>query len=119
MSPRPPYLRFLRALAAVVVVTGAACAPEEASTISRETFIEVFVELRIAALDRDDADVPSAERDRILGEHGITADDMVTFAEVRGRDTAFMAAVWNEIEQRLSEDPTAPDPSEPDSTEGE
>lgn len=72
--------------------------------MQRETFIQVYVELRAAALGHDDATVTDAERERILSSHGVAAEDLVTFAEVHGRDPAYMRDVWNEIEERLNVD---------------
>lgn len=117
----PPLSFFRRlllpmGLSATVGVSG--CGPAEEAAIPRETFIAAYVDLRMAALDRDDARVPDAERDGILAEHGITPEDLVTFAEVRGRDPAFMRDVWAEIEERLNVNPAEAEPSPPDSTEG-
>lgn len=115
--PRFRHLVLLGATAAAVVLPG--CGPEEEATIPRETFVAAYVELRVAALERDDARVPDADRDRILAEHGVTAEDMVAFAEVRGRDPAFMRDVWAEIEERLNVNPADTGPTPTDSTESQ
>lgn len=104
MRPRI-HIRFPVSLVLgwLVALPGCGSGPA-ASTMDRETFIDVYVELRVAALGHDDATVTPGERERILASHGVAAEDLVTFAEVHGRDPAFMRDVWNEIEDRLNVD---------------
>ena len=71
-------------------------------TLDRDTFVEVTVELRMAALKQPNATLAPADRARILQDHGVTEEELIAFAQVRGDDTAFMAELWKEIEQRLN-----------------
>jgi hypothetical protein len=80
----------------------ASCGPDAPATIDRQTFVDVFVELRIAALDAPQARLPQEARERILASHGVTADDLLGFAEVHARDPAYMRSVWDEIEERMN-----------------
>jgi hypothetical protein len=48
------------------LLAAAGCSPPSELAVDRETFIDVYVELRMAALDRDDATITEAERDEIL-----------------------------------------------------
>lgn len=89
------------------ILTVPACTPETVDTVDRETFIRVYLELRAAALDAEDATLVQADRDRILEKYGITAEDMVAFADAHGSDVAFMRDLWNEIETRLDVDSLA------------
>ena len=77
---------------------------EGEASVDRETFITVYVDLRLAALAWESARVPEAERDRILAEHGVTEDDLREFIEVHGRNVPFMTDVWHEIDARLTEE---------------
>ena len=65
----------------------------------------------MAALDTDSSRVGTAERDAILQQHGVAADDLTTFADVHGADLEYMRDVWAEVELGLSADPDAEDGS--------
>jgi hypothetical protein len=103
--PSPPTFR--RIVLALVAVTGfnTGCGGGEdvpPGTLDREAFVGVMVELRMAALKQPNATLTPADRARILQDHGVTEEELITFAQVRGDDPAFMAEVWREIEQRLN-----------------
>lgn len=127
----------LRLFTSVVVVLalaagGAACDPgfptsEGTPPIDRETFIDTYVALRTEAMRWEGTRVPAAERDRILAEKGVTAEDLRGFIEVHGRNVPYMSLVWAEVESRLlgGEDPEGPelegppgDPPRPAEEEG-
>lgn len=83
----------------------AGCGADDAlppGIMERETFVEVYVALRKQALGSPEAELPEEERLRILGEHDVTVEDLVTFAEAHGRDPDYMVEVWREIEGRLN-----------------
>ena len=84
-----------------------ACADDPVDTIDREVFIATYVDLRVAALDTDSARIATVERDAVLERHGVTADDLTTFAEVHADDLDFMRDVWNEVEVRMDVDTPA------------
>ena len=52
--------------------------------------------------------LPDTARDRILGEHGVTRDQLMTFADVRGADPDYMVAVWTEVSARMAPIDTVP-----------
>lgn len=76
---------------------------ERERTISRDVFIRAMVELRLAAAESPGDPVTSARRDQLLGELGVTPDQLVRFAEVHGRNVPYMNDVWQEVDQRLQE----------------
>lgn len=76
-------------------------------TITREVFIDTYVDLRMTALNSQDQRVDSAGREQILAEHGVTADDLTLFADVHGAELEFMRDVWNDIEVRLDQPPNS------------
>lgn len=82
--------------------TGCGGSPEgdETETVERSVFVAAYVDLRIAAL-RSGGAPDEAQRQAILDEHGVTRDDLLEFAEVHGRDPAYMRNVWGEVEQKL------------------
>ncbi len=73
------------------------------STIEAELFITTMVELRKAALIRESQVIPGEERDRVLREQGVTAEQLTHFVEVHGGNVPFMTRVWGHVEQRLNE----------------
>jgi len=77
--------------------------PVASDVIERQTFIDTYVELRLAAVQAPDFRVPPSERDQILARHGVSAEDLLRFADAYGRDLEFMNEVWSEIEARFQE----------------
>jgi len=89
---------------AAAVLLAAGCAEDAPETISRDAFIETYIALRVAELTEpgDDDEMISAEaRERVLGEQGVTEEDLFGFVEVHGGDVDFMKAVWQEVEKRM------------------
>ena len=97
-SPHRSLLCSLLIIGAAVACSGS---DTGADTIDRETFISTYVDLRAAALRRDSREITDEERDSILGEYGVTEDELLSFAEVHGREVPFMQDLWDEVEGRL------------------
>ncbi|MEJ2202830.1 MAG: hypothetical protein P8170_01835 [Gemmatimonadota bacterium] len=74
--------------------------PGEA-TIERETFIAVYVDLRVMALQAGAPGLTDAERQEVLDRHHVTEEQLLEFADVHGGDIPFMRELWDEIEARL------------------
>ena len=89
----------LLGLVCTVVLFG--CGGGDPATIDRDVFIAAYVDLRAEALLNDDRQITDDERDQVLQEHGVTEGDLMAFAEIHGRDVAFMRDVWDEVEERL------------------
>lgn len=93
---------------------GAACSPSADPTpgtvprtaMSREAFVDVYVALRQAGLGSAQGVAAPSERERILAEHATTEGALLDFAEVHGGDAAFMKEVWDEVHQRLDDEPS-------------
>jgi hypothetical protein len=79
---------------------GSASGPD-ADTIDSETFISSYVDLRAATVSLDTPGALDSARTAILARHGVTQQDLLTFADVHGEDATFMRAVWDEVERRL------------------
>jgi hypothetical protein len=73
--------------------------------VSRDAFIDVYVELRVAALRTEEGVLPDSARSRILADHGVTEDALHDFVDDRASDLAFMRDLWNTIEARLDSVP--------------
>jgi len=98
----------LRILLPVALLFLAACssggpAGGEAEVISREVFIQAYVELRVAALKSEDEELSLDDRDRVLGDLGLQEEDLLRFVEVRGRDVQYMRRVWEEVDSIMTE----------------
>lgn len=88
-------------LSAVLLAGLAACGGGITETIDREVFIDTYVDLRTAALDTDSAKVAETDRAEILARHGVTEEDLLTFADVHATELEFMRDVWNDVELRM------------------
>ena len=75
---------------------------EGEAELSRDQFVETYVELRVAAAGWEGAQLPEEERDRILAEQQISADQLREFVHVHGRNVPFMNGIWNEVSERVS-----------------
>lgn len=99
-------LSTLLLLALTIVGSAAGCDSRDDALppglLERETFIDVYVALRMAALTADRAALPDVDRERILAEFQVSTDDLLSFAEAYGRDPDFMLEVWRDIEGRLN-----------------
>ncbi len=127
-SDRPPRARISKrcralghaALGVMLFGTAVGCTGPsgvEGDTPDRETFIAIYVDLRIAAIDNSVQEIHPAERDSILEAYGVTADDMVAFAESYGRDVRFMTELWAEVEEMIKQR-LEPDTQDEDSIGG-
>lgn len=105
-SDRPVTRPWVPLLAALCIGLVVACGPApEEQTIDRETFIQTYVDLRVAALDTDTQRLAEPDREAILTRHGVTAEDLMRFAQVHAPELEYMRDVWNEIELRLDRTP--------------
>ncbi len=77
------------------------CGGGSPDTITSETFIDTYVDLREAALSTDSLRLATADRERVLAEHGVTEADLEAFVEVHATELEYMRDVWNEVETRL------------------
>jgi len=102
-------LRVLLTVGALAVLSTGACQAEggDSLLVDRGTFIDAYVELRVAAL-RNQGELPEGRREEILRDHGVTDDQLVAFAEGHGAELEFMRDVWNEIEARIESAPPIP-----------
>lgn len=73
-------------------------------TVDRDTFVDAWVALRIAAAEASDGDLDDAERDRILAEHGVDEQDLVDFVQAHGADIGYMNELWSDVLERLEEE---------------
>lgn len=92
------------ALGAVLLGAAVGCGGPsgiEDSATDRETFIAVYVDLRVAAMDNRGQEIHPAERDSILAVYGVEADALVAFADSHGRDIPYMTELWTEIEELI------------------
>ena len=80
---------------------GATDVPED--TPGREEFIGAYLDLRIAALGLETADLGDEVRDSILSGYGVTAQDLLDFIDTHGEDVEFMRDLWTELDARLTE----------------
>lgn len=105
-------------LIAAVLLSAAACDgtgsdPRTKDAISRETFVQAYYQLRSEGLRSSDTEITLVARDRILNDLGVTAEDLLNFVDVWGRDGEVMQGIWQEVDslERESRRSRAEDPS--------
>jgi hypothetical protein len=81
-----------------------------ADPISREEYIDIYVQILQAAAEEPDSVAATESAREILEDHGVTEDDLLTFARNHAEDAEYLVELWSEIEDRLR------NPEEPDST---
>jgi len=100
------------ALLVTLVACGDADRGTSADVIDREDFIATYVELRVTALHTPDLGLTDQQRADILARHGVDEAGLLAFADVHGRDVAYMSEVWNDIDDRIQKQNGAPSDSE-------
>jgi hypothetical protein len=87
-------------------VASGACTDEAPSdvveTVDRESFIDVYVDLRHVALRKTSRTVNAVERDSVLALHEVAEADLRLFLEVHHTEAEYMRDLWNEVEARMS-----------------
>lgn len=102
---RVPLLLLVLVLGAVGC-GGVGDSADDAPVIDRSAFVRTYVALREEALlhgGGGQTDLPDSLRTAVLAREGVTEDELIRFAEVRGTDIPYMQEVWAEIEARLGE----------------
>lgn len=94
-------LLVLLPLLAVACDSGFSSPDEDTAPIDEDTFIETYVQLRLAALEQ--GGLPEEDRERILDENEVTVDDLRAFIDVHGRNVPYMYRVWTEVDRRIDE----------------
>jgi hypothetical protein len=82
---------------------GDAQGPAPADVIDRGTFIETYVDLRVAAVTSTEFRVSAEQRAEILARHGVDGEGLLRFADAHGRDLDYMNEVWAEVEARIQD----------------
>lgn len=99
---------FERLSLGAALVCAAACWRADSAVIDRQRFIDTYVDLRISALASPDRTLAAAERERVLQKHGVSADDLLHFVDVKGADPDYMVRLWTEIAEHVPLSPLAP-----------
>lgn len=105
-GPRRALLLLLVLVSGAMGCDGGGASSRETPVMDREVFVRTYVALREKALLREGGgqmDLPDSLRTAVLDREGVTEDELVRFAEVRGTDIPYMRQVWADIEARLEE----------------
>lgn len=97
--------RMRNLAAGTLVCVTAACVGEQTpsadAAITRDAFVEVYVELRMAALQSPEGRISESEREEILAGASLTEEDLLEFIDMHARRLEHMAEVWGEIDDTL------------------
>lgn len=111
---RAPRAILRPTIVGAALLSVASCGGGAEAAVSRETFVEAYVDLRRAALRSPGVVISPAARDSVLALHEVTEEELLRFAEVHGTDVEYMAGVWADVEARLEPDTLgAPPPGAP------
>jgi len=72
-----------------------------ADAVDEDTFVAVFVALRRAAASAPTDEAFARDRDRILGERGVTEPDLERFIDDHAEDVQYLSEVWDRIDRTL------------------
>ena len=72
-------------------------------TISRDRFMETYVELRTMALQSTQSEISLADRNEILESQGVTEEDLLAFVEYWGADGEVMLGIWEDLDSIMME----------------
>ncbi|MYC97668.1 MAG: hypothetical protein F4X13_00230 [Gammaproteobacteria bacterium] len=86
-------------------------APGATGTISRDVFVDTYVELRMTALHSPDGRVSPEAKAEILESNGVTEADLLQYVDIHGARLQFMVEVWAEIDDTLRALRTENDPA--------
>ncbi len=106
-------------LALSALFIAAACRGRAADGISRELYIDTYVEILRTADKAPDSLAAFDSARAILERRGIGEQDLLDFARQHIRDADYLSEVWLEIERRLKAPPdSAPKRAPPMDDEG-
>lgn len=84
---------------------GCSSTPEEGAgreeTISRDAFMEAYMELRVVGLSVGGREMTLSIRNQVLDSLGLTPEDLLHFVEVHGTDVDYMRSLWTEVDSLL------------------
>ena len=72
-----------------------------ADAISREEYIDIYVEILRVADESPDSVTASERALAILARRGVSEEDLLAFARNHMADPQYLVDVWSEIEERL------------------
>ena len=120
MWARASYRVLGTVLVLGTLLASAACRNESkpADTISREDYIDLYVEILRVADESPDSVTASERALAILTQRGVSEDDLLAFARNHMNDPEYLVELWSEIEERLR-NPVPADSAETEEPESE
>ncbi len=94
------------ALALSTLLFLSACRSEVKTAMSREDYVQLYVEILLAADAALDSVAASDSARAILARREYKEDDLLDFARAHADDPGYLSNVWLEIETRLRNPPT-------------
>ena len=88
---------------ALAACGGSGSVPGAADAISRDTFIQAYLELRIEGLRSHGGEISIEARDLILEEVGVSEEELLAFVDYWGTDPEMMEGVWEEVDSLMRE----------------
>ena len=95
-------LILIAACALSIAPTGCRRAVEPGEPMTRDTFVQVIVDLRRAALEAESQAAFEARKAEILRQAGVTDSALLAYTRVHAGELEFMTALWDTIDARLN-----------------
>ncbi|UCC73133.1 MAG: hypothetical protein JSV86_00785 [Gemmatimonadota bacterium] len=99
-------LRAILVLGTLLSFAGCKDEAREETGISREDYIETYLEILLAAEAAADSFAATDSALAVLARRGLTEQDLLDFARRYRDDPGYLADIWQEIEERLEPEET-------------
>lgn len=102
MTSRKTSIPVLAAILAALLGVGACRSGDPTAPIDRDEFIEVMIELRLAAREFRDPSAFDSRKEQILADAGISDSTLMHFVRAYRNDPGFMSEIWEEIDRQVN-----------------
>lgn len=97
-------MRSILLLTCVLLACGRDATGNAAGGLTREKFVDTYVELGIAQRSSTSPDEFQARKEDVLRRNEVTEEQLQSFVNQHGRELRFMASVWDSVRSKLVND---------------
>jgi hypothetical protein len=89
-------------LLGAVLAVPACSGGDPTAPIDRDAFIEVMIELRLAAREFRDPSAFDSRKDQILADAGVSDSTLMRFVRAHQDDPEYMSEIWERIDEQVN-----------------